>query len=350
MIKLENKRVVLIGGAGFIGHHLARRLRSKGAEVSVVDGLTVNSLLEHGSRAERHTGRYRLMIDERLALLRDDGVTVIVQDARDEEALVRTIRTLQPDVLVHLAGISHAGRCNREPSFAFGHALNTLQNALAAGGRDIERFVYFSSSMVYGNFPGAEVTEETPCQPLGVYGAQKFAGERIVIANEQVFGVPYTIIRPSALYGERCVSRRVAQVFIERALEGEPLVMAGDGSDRLDFTYIDDLVSGIVLSIENESARNEIFNLTYGAGRSIHDLVQVLRRDFPEVDVRTEPRDELMPSRGTLNVDKARDLLGYAPEFPLERGLARYVKWYRRTGAVSPTIETQGGPTLALAR
>ena len=106
--------------------------------------------------------------------------------------------------------------------------------------------------MVYGHFNGKTVTEETPCEPLGIYGALKFSGEKLVIAYNQVFGMNYTIIRPSALYGERCISRRVGQVFIENALRGDAMCVAGDGSDRLDFTYIADLVEERTLGSASE--------------------------------------------------------------------------------------------------
>ena len=183
--------------------------------------------------------------------------------------------------------------------------------------------------MVYGNFGGAAVTEDTPCEPLGIYGALKFGGEKLVIAYNQVFGIPYTIVRPSALYGPRCVSRRVGQIFIENALQSLPLRVDGDGEEKLDFTYIDDLVQGIALAIREPAARNEIFNLTYGAARSIKDLVDVIKRDFPDAKVDYVERDKLMPFRGTLNVDKARRLLGYEPANPIDVGFRKYVEWYR---------------------
>src|SRR3546814_2209415 len=116
-------------------------------------------------------------------------------------------------------------------------------------------FIYFSSSMVYGNFDGNAVTEDRRCEPLGIYGALKYAGEKLVIAYNQVFDLPYTIIRPSALYGERCVSRRVGQAFVENALRGQDLTINGDGTDALDFTYIGDLVQGVVMAIDRMSTR-----------------------------------------------------------------------------------------------
>src|SRR5205823_1473175 len=101
----------------------------------------------------------------------------------------------------------------------------------------VGHFIFFSSSMVYGNFQQDRVDEDHPLNPIGIYGALKLAGEKIVIAYQQVFDLPYTIIRPSALYGPRCVSKRVTQTLMENAVAGKPLRIDGDGSNRLDFTY-----------------------------------------------------------------------------------------------------------------
>ena len=99
--------------------------------------------------------------------------------------------------------------------------------------------------MVYGNFKGDEVDENSNCDPLGIYAALKFSGEKIVKSYGQVFDLNYTIVRPSALYGERCVSRRVGQIFIENALNKKEITVDGDGEEKLDFTYIKDLVDGV---------------------------------------------------------------------------------------------------------
>ena len=172
--------------------------------------------------------------------------------------------------------------------------------------------------------------EDYPCEPLGIYGALKYGGEKLVIAYNQVFDLPFTIIRPSALYGERCVSRRVGQIFIESALAGLALTVNGDGSDDLDFTYINDLIDGVVLCIHNERSYNEIFNLTYGRARSLKEMIEILSTEIPRLEVEYKPRDALMPERGTLSVSKARELLGYEPSWPLEIGLVRYLEWYRK--------------------
>ena len=144
-----------------------------------------------------------------------------------------------------------------------------------------------------------------------------------------MFDLPFTIVRPSALYGPRCISRRVVQIFIESALEGKPLAVDGDGSDRLDFTYIDDLVSGLLAVIAHPASRNRTFNLTYGGSRTIAELAALVQKEFPEVTLERKERDRLMPERGTLSVDRARATIGYEPRFPLDAGVPRYVEWYR---------------------
>ena len=182
--------------------------------------------------------------------------------------------------------------------------------------------------MVYGNFTAEMVDEKSICEPLGIYGALKFSGEKMVIAYNQVFDLPFTIVRPSALYGERCISRRVGQIFIENALYNKTIKINGDGSDRLDFTYIQDLVDGIIKIIQNKEAENEIFNITYGESQPISQLVEILKDYFPKIEIEKIPKDNLMPKRGTLSIQKAKDLLGFESSWPLEKGYRKYIEWY----------------------
>lgn len=337
---LTGKRAVLIGGAGFIGHNLALGLRRLGADVHIVDSLQVNNLGAFSNAVgDPNKTLYLNIINERLRLLNEAQVPLHVIDARDYHALTRTLAEIKPQVVVQLAAIAHANRSNKDPFSTFDHSFRTLENALDFSRGDsakVERFIYFSSSMVYGNFEGDTVSEDRHCEPLGIYGALKYGGERLVIAYNQVFRLPYTIIRPSALYGERCVSRRVGQAFIENALRGLPLTVNGDGSDALDFTYIGDLVQGIILCIAREESRNQTFNLTYGGARSLNQMIEIMKREFPGIEVKYNPRDALMPERGTLSVDKARKLLGYQPAYPLERGFVEYIKWYKDLARRNP--------------
>lgn len=331
MTPLRNRRIALIGGAGFIGHTLALELARQGASVEIIDGLQVNNLLSFASSNINILNRdlYFRIINQRLDLLRQAEIPLHVQDARDYQALSRILGLIKPQVIIQLAAVSHAGSSNKDPLSTFDHSLRTLENALDCARDTVEQFIFLSSSMVYGNFLSDKVDEDHPLNPVGIYGALKVAGEKIVIAYQQVFDLPYTIVRPSALYGPGCVSRRVGQVFIENAFNGSALSVEGDGGDKLDFTYIDDLVEGICLTLQKPEARNEIFNLTYGNSRSIQDMAAIIQHHFPGAKVEYKERDKLMPFRGTLSVDKAARLLGYVPKHPLEIGLPKYIDWYR---------------------
>lgn len=341
-VDLSGKRIALIGGAGFIGHNLALTLNSLGADVHVFDGLQVNNLGAFSSVVnDPLKALYLHLINERIDIMRSKNIPLHVLDARDYQTLSRSLSELKPQVIVQLAAIAHANRANKDPFSTFDHSFRTLENALDCARGSAEHFIYFSSSMVYGNFEGEAVTEDRHCDPMGIYGALKYGGEKLVIAYNQVFGLPYTIVRPSALYGERCVSRRVGQAFIENALQGKPLTINGDGTDALDFTYIGDLVQGLVLCIARSQARNQTFNLTYGAARSLNDMAKIVQQEFPNTEILFNPRDALMPERGTLSVQKARDLIGYEPAFPLEKGFLNYISWYKDLFARYPVFATQ---------
>ena len=185
--------------------------------------------------------------------------------------------------------------------------------------------------MVYGQFENESVSEESPCKPLGIYGALKFSGEKLVIAYSQVFDLKYTIIRPSALYGERCVSRRVSQVFIENSIKNNAFCINGTGEDSLDFTYINDLLNGVELIIKNKASTNQTFNLTYGKASKINFLAKVIKNYFPKVKITYEKKDKLMPERGTLDISKAKKLLSYNPKHNLEKGIEKYINWYSKS-------------------
>lgn len=329
--KLNGLRVAIVGGAGFIGHNLALKLAELGAETHVIDGLQVNNIGYYTSGYDNniHAELYIAFINERLSLLRDSKVRLHIIDARDYHLISRTLGSIKPDVVIHLAAIAHANRSNKDPFSTFDHSMRTLENVLDGIRSNGTHIIYFSSSMVYGNFDGENAKEDQVCNPLGIYGALKYGAEKLVIAYNQVFGVPYTIIRPSALYGERCVSRRVGQAFIENAIEGKNLSVNGDGTDALDFTYIDDLIQGVILSITKPNSIGEIFNITFGGARQINELAKMVIDHFPSIELTYSPRDNLMPERGTLSIEKARKLLGYQPQFPLEKGFIRYIEWYK---------------------
>ncbi len=233
---MNGKKITLIGGAGFIGHNLAIHLKNRGADVSIIDSLQVNNLASFSvsSKESVNLTLYLSILNERQKLLKNAGIPLYIQDARDYHALSGLIADIAPQIVIQLAAVSHANKSNKDPYSTFDHSFRTLENALDASREKVEHFIYFSSSMVYGHFTEESVSEDTTCNPVGIYGALKYGGEKLVIAYNQVFNLPYTIIRPSALYGERCVSRRVGQIFIENAISGKEIRIVGDGSDRLE--------------------------------------------------------------------------------------------------------------------
>jgi nucleoside-diphosphate-sugar epimerase len=336
----RGKVVALVGGAGFIGHNLALELKALGAEPHVIDGLQVNNLgaFTSGLNPSPNNNLYVGFVQLRLDLLRQAKIPLHVIDARDYHVLNPCLGVIKPDVVIHLAAVSHANRSNKDPFSTFDHSMRTLENALDSVKDRKPHFIYLSSSMVYGNFDGDAVTEERRCEPMGIYGALKYGAEKLVIAYNQTFELPYTIIRPSALYGERCVSRRVGQAFIENAIRGKDLTINGDGTDSLDFTYIKDFCQGVLRAIAKPEARNQVFNLTYGNARTLNDLASMVIEHFPGLQVNYNPRDALMPERGTLSVDKASRLLGYDPQYPVDKGFVQYIQWYKQLFATQPEL------------
>ncbi len=324
-----SKKVCIVGGAGFIGHNIAKKLSFHDYEVLIIDSLAVNNYNSLTSDNIPNPNLSKFILDKRMEMIKEDKkINILYHDARDYHLLSRSISDFQPNVLIQLAAVSHANRSNKDPFSTFDNSLRTLENALDVCKNFIDHFIYFSSSMVYGNFNSKNVNEDSVCEPIGIYGALKLAGEIIVKSYGNVFDLPYTIVRPSALYGERCVSRRVGQIFIENALTEKPIIIKGDGSEELDFTYIEDLVNGVKLIIENEKSKFQTFNLTYGNSNSVKNLLNVLMKHFSNIKIEYTEKEPFTPSRGTLDISKARELLAYNPQNPIEIGYPKYIDWY----------------------
>ena len=326
---MKNKKILLVGGCGFIGHNLALHLKKLGAEPIIVDSLSVNNLLSFTENEIKNKKLYTSILNSRIELLNSNKIKLIIQDARDYHTVSKIYEKINPNLIVHLAAVSHANKSNKDPHSTFDHSLRTLENTLDFARIHKTHLIYMSSSMVYGDFNSKDVNEETTCKPIGIYGTLKFSGELLVKSYSQVFDLPYTIIRPSALYGERCVSRRVGQIFIENAIQNIDITINGSGEDSLDFTYIEDLIEGITLCCSNKNAINQTFNLTYGQSKKINELVNVLTKEFPNVKILYKEKEKFMPERGTLNVTKAKEKLGYFPKNSIETGYIKYINWYK---------------------
>ena len=325
------KKISIIGGSGFIGHNLALLLNKKGFDVSIIDNLQINNLgsVKKNENKLPFPKLSTLILNQRLKLFKNSKINLIKVDAKNYKKTHEILNTIKPNIIIHLAAVSHANRSNLEPHKTFENSLVTLENVLDYAKNKVEHFIFSSSSMVYGNFKTSEVNEDSVCSPIGIYGAMKYSAEKIIQSYNQAFNLPFTIVRPSALYGERCISRRVGQIFIESALNNKEIIIDGDGEEKLDFTYIEDLVQGISLCCEKKTAINQIFNITYGNARKINELVEILNQNFPLTKINYTERDKLMPKRGTLLNDKSRELLGFNPTFEIEEGYKKYIDWYK---------------------
>lgn len=327
---ITGKRVLLIGGAGFIGHNLALELKSRGADVTIADGFRVNSLLNLATAPNETQDIvvYQDFLDERLDLLREAGVQLTIADAANRFEMSKLLDQ-GFDTVYLLAAVSHASRSNSEPVVAIDNGLMPFANVVTElATRPETRLVYLSSSTVYGNFTKDAVDETDTCNPFGMYAILKHVGERILAETAEHSDLNFSVVRPSALYGERCISRRVSQIFLENAFANRELVFMGDQNEKLDFTYIKDLVQGLILTGFHPKAKGEVFNITFGQAQLVLRLPDLLREFFPNIKVTVKDRNQATPLRGTLLNDKARDLIGFEPAWSLDEGYPSYIRWY----------------------
>ena len=195
-------------------------------------------------------------------LIQQQEIAALGDQARQHQtgALPITEQFHRPQRIIHLAALPIADLSHTHSDEAIRSILHGTVNVLETL-RDadfVERFIYTSSSMVYGDFQFYSANEEHPKNPKDIYGGTKLAGEILTQSFSRRFGIEYTIIRPSAVYGPTDVNRRVSGIFIENARRGEELVLHGGGGAKLDFTYVKDTAHGFVLATLAEEARNEL--------------------------------------------------------------------------------------------
>ncbi len=313
----SNRRVLVTGGAGFIGSELVRQLADAGGRVVVVDNLV------NGKR-------------ENLDGVLGDRVDLVVADVRDGQGLAPLLR--DTDVVFHLAclGVRHSIHSPAE-----NHEVNaaaTLELLGAARAAGVGRFVCVSSSEVYGPARWAPMTEEHPTFPMTVYGASKLAGECYTRAFFQTHGYPTVVIRPFNSYGPRCHhegdSGEVIPKFLLRCLAGLPLMVFGDGTQTRDFTYVSDTARGILLAGLSPEAVGATINV--GSGREI--TIGDLAREVAEVAGRPgaavvheapRPGDVV---RLYADAARARRELGFETRVAIREGLTRLRDWYQDRG------------------
>jgi UDP-glucose 4-epimerase len=313
---------MVTGGAGFIGSELVRQLAAAGFGVLVVDNL-VNGRREH------------------VASL-GDQVRLEVADVRDRARLPSLMRGV--DIVFHLAclGVRHSIHSPRENHDV--NATATLDLLTAARDAGVGRFVYVSSSEVYGTARRAPMSEEHPTFPHTVYGGSKLAGESYARAFHDTHAYPTVIVRPFNAYGPRSHhegdSGEVIPRFLLRCLAGQPLVVFGDGRQTRDFTFVSDTARGIMAAGLADEAIGQTVNLGSGRETSIVDLARsvadvVGRRDVHIVHDRPRPGDIL---RLCADISRARQLLNFEPGIALPQGLAQLRDWYLQLGVPPETL------------
>lgn len=317
------KRVVVTGGAGFVGNFVVRELLAAGYEVVIYDSFIAYLTPNRNSEKVDFTVRLQDIFDK---------VKIIRGNTLDKDFLRRQLNSVKPDVIIHMAAMPLAALAIEHTEEAFHSILTSTQNILEVL-RDFGqlcRFVYISSSMVYGDFVTPEVDEEDhPKNPKDVYGAFKLAGEIIVKAYARNYGIDTVICRPSAVYGPYDANARVIRKFIGSAMRGEPLVLDGDGSMKLDFTHVEDCARTIALCAMSPQAKGQTFNVTRGEGRSLAELAAIIKSHFPDTVIQHRPKPAYMPMRGTLSIRRAREVVGCDPKVSLEEGVVRYIEHLR---------------------
>ena len=225
-----------------------------------------------------------------------------------------------------MAGVSVARTENLTYFFAKRGPIDGTQNLILAlknlnhKSFSFKKFIYFSSSMVYGNFLRPMAVETDRTSPNGIYGITKKIGEEITTNLCREYNINYSIIRPSAVYGPNDPNNRVSQIFIEKAVKRKKIEVFSV-NEKLDFTYVEDLVDGSILVAKNKKANNEIFDITFGKSRSLVEFVSILKKRFPDLKYSFKKKIKPISKRGTLSIRKANLLLGYKPKFDLSKGI-----------------------------
>jgi nucleoside-diphosphate-sugar epimerase len=315
-------KAFVTGGAGFVGSNVVKRLVAEGYDTTVYDSFVVYIPADPHKR--------QLNFISRLADVYDQ-ISILRGDTLNKDFLRRQLNAIRPDVIIHTASMPLAALAIQHTEEAFASIVTSTLNILEVM-RDFDhpcRLVFLSSSMVYGDFKTPEVDEIHEKDPRDVYGAFKLAGETVVRAYAKNYDLDTVIIRPSAVYGPYDANNRVIQKFVRSAMQGNPLTIDGDGSLKMDFTHVEDCARGIFLAATTPGVDGEVFNITRGEARSLKDLAEIIERYFPQVTVSYREKPAYVPSRGTLNIDKARRLLGFEPVVNLEDGVDGYVSHLR---------------------
>ena len=310
-------RVLVTGGAGFIGSELVRQLAEAGSHVTVADNLV-------NGRSQNLDG------------LPADRVRLEVVDIRDKDAMASLVSGAA--AVFHLAclGVRHSIHAPAE-----NHSVNaTATLDLLAMARDtgLDRFVYVSTSEIYGSAQTVPMNEDHPARPTTVYGASKLAGEAYARAFHRTHGLAAVVVRPFNTFGPRCHhegdSGEVIPKFMLRCLAGEPMLVFGSGGQTRDFSYVSDIARGILAAATNDGAVGATINLGSGRETSIAALTRAVSAALSRPGAITEYRPARPGDVMRLCADttRASEMLGFETAVELAEGLGRLHEWYLSQG------------------
>jgi nucleoside-diphosphate-sugar epimerase len=314
-VNLRDLRILVTGGAGFVGSNLVKRLLREGARVTVLDDL--------------FTGR--------IENLPAEGFEFVQGSVCDAKIVDRLVESHQ--LVFHLAArnIVVSTRNPREDfETNIGGTLNVLLAARATGGR---RIVYTSSTSVYGNPRYLPINEDDPLSLLTPYAVSKLAGENYCMAFYESYDLPTTAVRYSNIFGPGQDPSNpycgVVAKFLDSLLAGRAPVVHGDGNQTRDFTFIDDAVEATLLAGTSDRALGEVFNVGSGVETRVNELAALLIRltGARTAPAHTDRRDVDNIRRRVVNIEKTRRALRWVPEVTLEEGLRRTVEWQRSHAA-----------------
>lgn len=303
-------KMVVTGGAGFIGSHLVNGLVNQGYEVHVIDNLTTGDPGRLHSEAILH-----------------------VADVNSQQTTAY-ISVLKPDVVFHLAAQADVQRSIKEPPLdADANIMGTINILEACRKAGVRKIVFASTSGVYGDLEKPQLTEDDPVSPISFYAQSKITGEQYIRLYHQFFGLKYTILRFGNVYGPGQTAKGeggVVAVFGNRLRQGIPLQIYGDGQQTRDFIYVKDVVEANLASIHQGD--QHVLHVSTGSGRTINTLVDIIGRLHPDpIDVNYMPAKNGDILHSCLNNDRTRELLAWNPLYSLEQGIAETYRHWLRT-------------------
>ena len=320
------RNILITGGAGFIGSHLVDRLMSEGDwRITVVDDF--NDFYDPAIK--------RANIASHLA---DPSFKLVAADIREYEALKSIFRESAFDCIVHLAARAGVRPSLKEPRLYVETNINGTMNLLElARENDVRQFVFGSSSSVYGENKKVPFSEDDPIfNPISPYAATKAAAELICHTYAHLHNMRIVCLRFFTVYGARQRPDLAIQKFAKLISAGQPIPVFGDGTTRRDYTYIDDIIQGVRAAIDYNKTNYEVINLGESRTVELRELISLLENEVgrrAEIDRQpTQPGD--VPQT-YADISKARRLLNYNPQTPIESGVKKFVQWFQSERASS---------------